>query len=79
MNLCYLIISKTIAKEQNLELKCCGDDINIASKLQDNVSDIEFIRSGISSRCNLAGANIITGGSITFKNINSNDIELKKV
>ena len=36
-------IAKTIAKEQNLELKCCGDDANITSKLQDNISDIEFI------------------------------------
>ncbi|WP_299042853.1 hypothetical protein [uncultured Campylobacter sp.] len=27
-----------------LELKCCGGDINIASKLQDNVSDIEFYK-----------------------------------
>ena len=71
-------ISKTIAKEQNLELKCCGDDINIASKLQDNVSDIEFIKGGISGRCSLAVANIITGGSIAFKNTNSNDIELKE-
>lgn len=48
-------ISKTIAKEQNLELKCCGDDINIVSKLQDNVSNIDFIRSGINGRCSLAG------------------------
>ena len=72
-------ISKTIAKEQNLKLKCCRDDINIASKLQDNVSDIEFIKGGISGRCSLARANIITSDSIAFKNINSNDIELKKV
>ena len=37
----------------------------------------ELKKSGISGRCSLAGANIITGGSITFKNTNS-DIELKK-
>ena len=38
----------------------------------------ELKKGGISGRCSLAGANIITGGSITFKNTNSNDIELKK-
>lgn len=34
----------------------------------------ELKKGGISGRC----SNIITGGSITFKNTNSNDIELKE-
>ncbi|WP_086234481.1 hypothetical protein [Campylobacter devanensis] len=38
----------------------------------------ELKKGGISGRCSLAGANIITGDSITFKNTNSNDIELKE-
>ena len=39
----YEPMSKEVACKI-LKLKCCGDDINIASKLQDNVSDIEFYK-----------------------------------